>query len=424
MLLATIIAIMLICLFLEIPMTIGMFLAGFFCLLIFFPDVTPLIAMQEWAAGVSAFTYVAIPMYILAAEIMCNGTGAERLLNFIRSLVGHVRGGVAITTTGTCTLFGAISGSAMATLVAVGKPMWKELKKMGYPDKHVLGLTVNSATIAVLIPPSVLMILYAITTGCSVADLFISGVTPGLLLFALYSIFEIVYAKRHPEIIKDKRRPLKEVGKSFKAAVWPLGFPFIILGGIYTGICTPTEAAVVSVFYAAFVECIILRTLSLKGLCNAIMSAGITCGSIFCLCAAGMVFSWVLTYASVPQTLVAFFVSIDMSQTTFLIFISIFMFITCMFMDNIPAILVLTPMFWPTAQSMGIDPVVLGIIITMQAAVGAVTPPFGCNIFTACAIFDRPYVEVVKGVVFYMLIALAVAVFLVFCPQFATFLVR
>jgi len=420
----TILAIMLFCLFVEVPMIVGMFLSGFAAILIFFPTMSPLIIIQQFVAGVDSFTYLAIPMFILAAEIMCSGTSANRLLRFIRSLIGHICGGVAITTVGTCTLFGAISGSAQATLVAVGKPMWGELHKMGYSDHHCIGLTVNSATIAVLIPPSILMILYAVSTGCSVADLFICGIIPGLLLFVFYSIYEYFYAKKQGAvIIRDRRASGREVWDSFKQAILPLGFPLIILGGIYTGICTPTEAAAVSVFYAFIIECFCLRTLKFKGLCKAIMSTGVTCGSIFALCAAGMVMSWVVTYANIPQALAGAIINENTTITHFLLITSIFMLITCMFMDNIPAIVVMTPILWPIAESMGVPVLQLGVIITIEAAIGAVTPPFGCNIFTACAIYDKSYTEVVKGVIVYMLIALALAMLLVFVPEIATFLV-
>ena len=351
---------------------------------------------------------------------MSAGQTAQRLLNFVGSFVGHLRGGMAITTAGTCTIFGAISGSTQATLVAVGRPMRRQLEDLNYSTSHAIGLLMSAANIALLIPPSIAMIMYAVLTGVSVAEMFIAGIGPGLVLFLFFSIYEFFIANVKG-ITPTKRKTWKERGKTFKEAIIPLGFPVLILGGIYSGFFSPTEAAAVSVIYAFIVEKFIYKSVSWKDLQNIAFSTGVVTGTVFILLSAGAAFSWVITYASIPQAMIRTLLGTDPSALQILLTISGFFFIACMFVDSIPVILILTPIFFPVAMKAGIDPIHLGMIVTLQAAVGAVTPPFGCNIFTASAIFDQSFKTVVQGLVPYLIIFVITSLLMIFVPQMALF---
>ena len=424
MLTLCLIGIMLVTLFLEVPMIIGMLLAAMATLVLFFPTLDPVMVMQNLVSGVSSYVYLAIPMFILAAEIMCAGECANRLLRLCRAFVGHLPGGLAITAAATCTIFGSISGSTQATFVAVGKPMHRQLRSIGYSVPHSLGLLMSSANIALLIPPSTVMIMYCVVTGCSVSDLFMAGVIPGLILFALFAIYEAIVAKttKKEDIQQLPRADFKEIIAALKSAILPLGFPLIILGGIYTGITTPTEAAAISVVYAIVVEMLIYRTVTVSKLMELMIETSVSLGAILVLAAAGQVFSWMLTFAGVPQAIASSMVSGGLGRYAVFAVISAAFFVACMFMDCFPVILILTPIFYPIAETVGIDIVHLGVVITLLSALGCVTPPFGCNIFAAMTIFDEKFQNVVRGLIPYILISLLLVLILILFPQLSLFL--
>ena len=396
------------------PMFMSLLVASMAVILVYFPNVNPIILSQQLINGISSSVLLAVPMFIFAADIMCVGQTSKRLLRFIGSFVRHISGGLAITTGATCTLFGAISGSTQATVVAVGKPMKSEMIEAGYREDDTVGLIINTANIALLIPPSVVMIMYCVVTGTSVAELFMAGIGPGIVLFLLFAIYSFFLAKiRHTP--KQAKATWKERAEAFKQALLPLGFPAIILGGIYTGIFSPTEAAAVSVLYAAIVEIFVFKTITIKDIPTIAKSTGLLTATIFILVACGQAFSWVISYAQIPQMLTALILGDAPTKMQILIVVTVFYFIGCMFVDQMVVILILTPIFYPLAVAAGIDPIHLGLIISVQCAIGSATPPFGCNIFTASAIFKLPYLKVVKGIPpFIVLLVLASVLFIVF----------
>ncbi|MGI6132501.1 MAG: TRAP transporter large permease [Bacillota bacterium] len=420
---ALLLGIMIGCLALGFPMMLGMILAPLAVLTLYYPVVNPMLMIQQLIAGVSPFSLLAVPMFILAADIMCTGQTAQRLLDFVDTFVGHIKGGMSITAAATCTIFGSISGSTQATLVAIGKPMMQPMLKAGYNESHVIGLMMCSANIALLIPPSICMIMYAVVTGTSVGELFIGGVGPGLLILLFFSVYEYFYAGRKEIPVKPKCT-WKERWDGFRRALWPLGFPVLVLGGIYTGLFSPTEAAAMSVLYAALLELIVFKSITIKDLPRIALSTGMVTAAVFILVAGGQAFSWVITFAQIPQMLTTGILGTDPSALYVLVVISIFFFIGCMFVDSIPVIIILAPIFFPVAVQAGIDPVHLGIIVTLQSAIGAVTPPFGCNIFTACAIYDRTFLNVIKGLAPYMIMFIMISVIMILVPDIALFLVK
>lgn len=415
---ATLMIIMIVLLLLGFPMMVPMIMAPLVVLIMYFPNMDPSMMTQQLIAGIQTFVLLAVPMFIFAADIMCAGQTANRLLDFVETFVGHIHGGLAITTAAACTLFGSISGSTQATVVAIGKPMREKLLETGYSDEDVMALIINASDIALLIPPSIGMIMYAVVTGASVGELFIAGIGPGLLILLVFSLYNYFIAKKK-KYPKRPKATWAERGKATKRALLPFGFPAIIIGGIYTGVFSPTEAAAASVLYAAILEILIFKTVKISDLPRIALSTGLVTAAVFILVAGGQAFSWTISYAKIPQMITASVLGADPSAMKILINVTIFYFIGCMFVDPIVVIIILTPIFYPIAMRAGIDPIHLGVLITLQAAIGSATPPFGCDIFTACAVFDKPYLKVIRNTPPYIFMLASVAIAMMFFPEIA-----
>ncbi|MFC6671285.1 TRAP transporter large permease [Marinobacterium aestuariivivens] len=418
---AVMLSTMIVLLLLGFPMMMPLIvatLAGFF---FFFEMLNPTIIIQQMVSGVKPTALIAIPMFILAADIITRGHSADRLLDLVMRCVGHIRGGLAVTVATTCTLFGAVSGSTQATVVAVGGPMRPRMLKAGYDDAFTMALTINASDIAFLIPPSIGMIVYGVLSGTSISELFIAGIGPGLLILAMFSIYAVIYAWRKQIPVEPKASRSQRL-LALRRALWPAGFPLIIVGGIYGGIFSPSEAASICVLYAILLEVFVFRSVKLKELPEIALSTSLVTAVVFILIGVGAAFSWALSYAEIPQTLIAALHLADAAPTTVLISIAVAFFIGCMFVDPIVVMLILIPIFLPLIRSSGLDPVLVGTMITLQVAIGSATPPFGCDIFTAIAIFRRPYMDVIRGTPPFILMLLATSVLLVLFPQIALLL--
>lgn len=379
------------------------------------------IFIQQVLAGIRPASLIAVPMFILAADIMTRGHSADRLIKMVMAFVGHIKGGLAVSTAASCTLFGAVSGSTQATVVAVGSPLRPRMLKAGYSDSFTLALIVNASDIAFLIPPSIGMIIYGVISGTSIAELFIAGIGPGILILFLFSLYSFIYAYRH-NVPTEPKTSWSERLISVRQALWPLMFPVIIVGGIYGGVFSPTEAAAVCVLYAVFLEVVVFRSLRLPDMYRIAKSTGLITAVVFILVGVGNGFSWIISYALIPETLIADFGVNEAGQIGVLVAISVSFFVACMFVDPIVVILVLTPIFAPAIAASGLDPVHVGILITLQVAIGSATPPFGCDIFTAIAIFKKPYWEVVRGTPPFIFILVFAAALLIVFPEIALFL--
>ena len=409
-------------------------------LLLGFPMMVPLIAgaivgfvmmfdgfgqmgtfIQQMMAGIRPASLIAVPMFILAADIMTRGQSADRLINMVMSFIGHVKGGLAISTAASCTLFGAVSGSTQATVVAVGSPLRPKMLKAGYSDSFTLALIVNSSDIAFLIPPSIGFIIYGVISETSIAELFIAGIGPGLLILLMFSIYCLIYAHLNKLPTEDKST-WGQRAVAVREALWPLFFPVIIVGGIYGGIFSPTEAAAVCVLYAFLLEFVVFKSLKFPDIYRISKSTGLITAVVFILVAVGTSFSWIISFAQIPQSLLDSIGISEMGPVGVMIAISVAFFIACMFVDPIVVILVLTPIFAPAIEATGLDPVLVGVLITLQVAIGSATPPFGCDIFTAIAIFKRPYWEVVRGTPPFIVMLLTAAGLIMAFPQIALFL--
>lgn len=407
-------------LFLGFPLFVVLLLPSWIVLYFFFPTVAPVVIPQQVIDGIRVFSLLAVPLFIFAGSVMSRGEIADRLVRFVLTLLGHIPGGLAHTTVGSCALFGAISGSTQATVASIGKVMHPRLLKAGYRDSFSLGLIVNASNLAALIPPSIILILYGINVRASIGQLFMAGIGPGLLVALLFIIYCYIWAKRN-NVPLEKRANLREIVKATWDAKWALGMPVIILGGIYGGIFSPAETAAVSVVYAVFVETVIYKSLRWKDIPGIAFETASVNAIIFVLIGSGQLFSWLLTFTGFPQQLIQFVLGLELSRLTFLLFVNLVFFVACMFVDATAAIIVITPLIYPIAMKFQVHPIHLGMIIGLQSTIGAGTPPFGVNIFTACAVFKKNYFDVIKESHMFILILVIAAVLITVSPRLALF---
>ena len=412
--LAVMFTVMFVLLLMGFPMMVPLIAGALVMLLVEFPGIGPDNLIQQMIGGVRPSVLVAVPMFILAADLMTKGHTAERLLDLVKSFIGHRRGGLPITTAVSCTLFGAVSGSTQATVVAMGSALRPRMLKAGYKDSFTLALIVNSSDIALLIPPSIAAIIYGVAANVSVGELFIAGIGPGLMIMLMFSLYSLVYA-RFLGIEPDERVGWAARMKALQGAILPLGFPAVVLGGIYSGLFSPTEAAAISVLYALILEVGIYRAVKVRDLPSIALSTGMITGVVFILVGAGQAFSWVISFAQIPtEVLGPVLDQVAANPTMLLVTIAVTYFVACMFVDPIVAIFVLTPIFMPAINASGVDPVLVGTLVVLQSAIGSATPPFGYDIFTAMAVFRRPYWDIVKGTPPFIIMLMSSTVLLIF----------
>ena len=406
-----------------IPFFASLVVPVIIALALYMPDVALNIVFHKMFNGISAFALLAVPFFIFAAEIIVRGSMARRLVDFVQCLVGHLPGGIAITTIVSCTFFGAVSGSTQATVAAIGGVMYPAMLKAGYKRRFILGLIVNSSDIALLIPPSIAMIIFGVVTSTSVGALFIGGVGPGIVL----AIAFMVYAYRRSRkfnIPKMPRTTISQIWKAFVNTAWAAGVPVIIIGGIYSGVFTPTEAAGVSAVYAIFVEVLIYRSIVLVDVYRIAVRAGTVTGVIFLVLAAASALTWLLIVSGLPQAVSQIVITHVASPIYFLMLMNLILFIACMFIDPISVILIFMPIFFPAAQALGIDSIHLGILVVMNIAIGSATPPFGIDLFTASSIFKVRFSEVAPGSLPFVGIALIALIIITYVPDITLFLPR
>jgi len=387
----------------------------------YMPMFNMTVIVQQVRTGIMPPALVAVPMFILGASIITSGDAAAKLINMVKSFVGHIPGGLPITTNASCTLFGAVSGSTQATVAAIGGTMRPMLLQAGYPSSFTLALIINSSDIAFLIPPSIGFIVYGVVTSTSIGKLFLAGVGPGILIFLLFSLYSYFYSKRKnvgqlPKASWDERR------QAVREGLPVVGFPLIIIGGIYGGIFSPTEAAAAAVAYALLLEGFWYRKITVDKLVKCFLDTGIITGVVFVLVGAGQALSWLLSFLRVPQAVLVPLFGTDPTYITVILIVVIAYFIGCMFVDPIVAIYILSPVFAPYVIESGVDPILLGVLVVLQAAIGSATPPFGVDIFTAQLVFRRPYLEVIKSTPPFIMILILVTILLVVFPQIALFL--
>lgn len=377
--------------------------------------------VQKIFGGIDHTTLLAIPFFIFAAHLMGSGQIAKHLTGLVRALIGHSRGGMGHTVIGGSMAFGSVSGSAPATVAAMGKMVYPEMRKSGFSQKFSLGLLVASAETALLIPPSITFIIYGWMTGTSIARLFAGGLAVGIFLGLAFAIMVMIEARRNG-IQSGDRSSWAERARAVKDAAWALGMPAIILGGIYSGVITPTEAAAVSVIYAIFVEMIVYRNFGFRDLFRITEQSAIATSVIFVLLAMGGLISFFVTLAQVPTQISSFLSVIDAGPITFLLVVNVCFLIAGMFIDPNSALLILVPPLYPVATALGVDPVHFGMIVTLNISLGMITPPFGLDIFVASSTLGMPVLDIIKGVWPFVAVNIIVLLIVTYVPDISLFI--
>jgi C4-dicarboxylate transporter DctM subunit len=375
------------------------------------------IVLDGWDA-LNKDVLLSIPLYLLAGNVMAEGAIAARLVRFMRAVAGPVPGGLAIATVMSCALFAAIVGSSTVTLLAVGTIMYPALLAAGYARGFALGIVCAGATLGIIIPPSIPLILYGVMTNTSIADLFLAGVGPGLLLAGLFAAYSLAVNWR-------LRLPAWDLGELRSAAAsgfWSLLLPAIILGGIYSGYFTATESAAVALFYALFVEMVIHRELDLRGLVRVTGDTTRLLGSLFPVLMMALSLNVFLSYQQVPEQIVGLLEGWFDSQAGFLVVTNLLLLAVGCVMDIGSAILILAPILQPVARAQGIDPVHFGIMMTVNLEIGYLTPPMGLNLIVAMSAFREEFWTVCRAVVPFILIMLLALVVVALVPQLSLFL--
>jgi C4-dicarboxylate transporter, DctM subunit len=384
------------------------------------PDV---IIPQKIMGGVNVGTLLAIPYFIFAAELMAHGVIAQRLTAMVRTLVGHYPGGVGHTAVGSCMAFGAVCGSAPATVAALGRLCFPELQRAGYSEKFSLGLIASSAECALLIPPSITMIIYGWITGTSIAALFAGGLVVGIALGVAFMALVQWETWRTGARRGAPPKPAERLA-ALGAGAWALGLPLVILGGIYSGFFTATEAAAVAVVYAMFVEMVVYRAIGWRDVVRIAESSAVMVSAIFVLLAMGALLSHFVVLADLPRITLDFVRQLDMNWVAFLLFVNVLLLIAGMFIDPNSILLLFVPTLYPVATALGIDPVHFGLLVTLNICIGMITPPFGLDLFVAAGTLNRPVESVIAGIWRFVLVNIAVLALISYVPSISTALPR
>jgi C4-dicarboxylate transporter DctM subunit len=362
---------------------------------------------------------LSIPLFLLCGSVMGKGAIAERLIRVMRAITAPVPGGMALATLLTCAVFAAISGSSAVTLIAVGTIAYPALLQDGYSKKFALGVLVTGGTLGVIIPPSIPMILYGIVTETSIVELFTAGILPGLFLTALLGSYT-VFVNRH---LARAPFSLAELGSALKSGIWSMLMPVILLGGIYSGYFSPTESAAVALGYALFVERFVHRQLSLRDLYDTALDTTTMMGALFPLLAIALSINLLLTSAQVPGALAEWIAGFVESRTTFILLMNTLLLAVGCLMDMASAILVLAPLLKQMGAVYGVDPVHLGVIMTVNLEIGLLTPPVGLNLIIAMTAFREPFGLIVRGVLPFIAIMLLGLIIISFVPALSLLLV-
>jgi C4-dicarboxylate transporter, DctM subunit len=390
---------------------------------LFVADV-PTEAIQTYLfGGLDNFPLLAVPFFVLAGEIMAQGGIARRVVVWVISLIGGVRGSLAVTTVAASELFGAMAHTAVGTVVAVGRMIYPSLRDNGYNERFAVGLIASSGAIAVVIPPSIAMILYSLSAQQSAVALFTAGILPSLLIGLVDAAYVMAYARiKTVPLTAPARWDL--IWSSTKEASWSIGTVVVIFGGIYGGVFTPTEAAGVAVVYSLFVTMVVHREVDLAHLWRIIMSAVFLISQILMIVTAAGLYSWLLTTSGMPQRIVAEINALALPPWALLLFINVVLLVMGSFLEPPAAILILTPLLLPIVQAVGVSPIHFGIIMAVNLSIGMYTPPFGLNLFASQAVFDTPLASIYRGVLPFVLINFATLMIITYVPSISMVLVN
>lgn len=409
-------------LLLGFPIIVVLLVSTLIVILGFFP--IPVTALhQVFFGSLDSFALLAIPFFIFAGEIMGHGGISRRLVDWARSLFGRTKGSLALTTVGACVAFGAVSGSAPATVAAVGRLTFQPMLDSGYDRRFATGLLTASGLIDNVLPPSVAMILFAAAAETSVVSLFTAGFLPGVLIALMFSAY-ILWRSRNFDLVESAPFSLERFLRSTRESFWALAMPVIVMGGIYAGLFSPTEAGGIACAYAIFVSMFVFREISPRQLFEIAMRAAYLTAQIMVIVAAAGVFAWILTASGVSGLLASVFGALDLPAWLILLIINILLLIAGAFLDTASSILLLTPLLMPVVIAAGIDPIHFGVIMTVNLSIGMFTPPFGVNIFVAQSVFKQPLSIIYSGLVPFIILSIGGLLIITYVPEISLFLPR
>jgi C4-dicarboxylate transporter DctM subunit len=373
--------------------------------------------------SLDSFPLLAVPFFVLAGEIMAQGGIARRIIAMVMAMVGGVRGSLAVTTVAASELFGAMSHTAVGTVVAMGRMIYPELKAGGYNERFAVGLIASSGAIAVVIPPSIAMILYAVSAEQSAVLLFTAGILPSILIGVIDAAYVMSYARL-------KRVPLgtsahwETIWKTTKEASWSIGSLAVIFGGIYGGVFTPTEAAGVAVVYSLFVTIVIYREVDLAGFWRILLASAYLISQILLIVTSAGIYSWLLTTSGIPQQVVDAINALNMPKWELLLCLNLGLLLAGSFLEPPAAILILTPLLLPIVRGAGVNAIHFGIIVAVNLSLGMYTPPFGLNLFSSQAIFDAPLSRIYVGVLPFLLLNFVALMIITYVPAISMVLLQ
>jgi tripartite ATP-independent transporter DctM subunit len=379
--------------------------------------------IQTTFGGLTSFPLLAIPLFVLAGNLMNEGGLTPDLVNFTRNLVGHIRGGLGHATILACAIFAAISGAAVATAVAIGVVMLPAMKKAGYDEDVAAALTCTASCLGPIIPPSIPFIIYGVSANVSIAALFLGGVLPGLVLAGALMVYMYIVATRN-DYPRDPKKSRREILVAAFRALPALFMPVLIMGGILSGMFTPTEAAGVTVVYAAIMGAFYYRRLNIKNLPKVLLTSGLESGMVMLLIAMSEPFAWFVAADQIPQLIIEWISHVTTSPYLILLLVNIFLILLGIPMETAPALVIVTPVLVPIAASVGIDPVHMGIVVCLNLVLGLITPPVGAVLFAVCGMTNMSLDRLGRAIWPPFLVSLGVLVIVTYLPWLSTYLPR
>ena len=373
--------------------------------------------------GINKFPLMAIPMFILAGNLLSKGGSARRIIDFAKSMVGHLPGGLPMSSIFACVIFAAVSGSSPATVVAIGSIMFTAIKEAGYPKEYAVGGITTAGSLGILIPPSVVMIVYGVTSNASIAELFMAGVVPGLMLGGMM-IAQTYFGAKRLGFKATTPEPWSERIKKFFRAFWALLIVVVVIGGIYGGIFTPTEAAAASAIYALIISLFVYKDIKFKDLWDICLESAITTAMIFFIIANAVVFAYLLTSENIPQTIADSILAANIGKIGFLIIVNVLLFIMGQFMEPSSVVMIMVPLLLPIATALGVDPVHFGILLIVNMEIGMITPPVGLNLFVASGLTGMNLKDVIVSCLPWTLTLFIGLVLVTYIPEISLWLPR
>lgn len=404
----------------PISITIG----GASLIYIFVAGIQPMIIIQRLFSGVNVAALLAIPFFILAGDLMNNGGIAKRLVRLANVFVGRFTGGLAIVTVMACMFFAAISGSGVATAAAMGAIMIPEMVSSGYDRTFASAVVASASPIGVIIPPSISFILYGVITQSSISDLYLAGIPAGIIMGIVLILVSRYFSSQKGYKSIHSKTSTNEKIVALKEAAWALGTPIILIGGVFGGIFTPTESAVVAVVYAMVVGVIIYKDMKVSQLPKIFLTSAKTTANIMFIIANATLFAYVLSYERIPQMIVEGFANISSSPVIVLLLINIMLLVAGTFMETTAIMIILVPLLWPVARQIGVDVVHFGILVTVNTAIGLMTPPFGVCLFTTSSVAGVPLEKLSREVLIFLGAMIAALLFITYVPQSIMFLLN